>query len=135
MPVLENCEPKRVFHYFEEICKIPHGSRNTKQISDYLVKFAEDHGFKYVQDELNNVVIYKPGTPGYENSPTVIIQGHMDMVCEKRPVMLLLMEQPLGVMTVLQLPTVLHFLTVQIFLIRLLKCFSLLMRRSDFLVQ
>lgn len=85
MPVLENCEPKRVFHYFEEICKIPHGSGNTKQISDFLVKFAEDHGFKYVQDELNNVVIYKPGTPGYENSPTVIIQGHMDMVCEKRP--------------------------------------------------
>ena len=85
MPVLENCEPKRVFHYFEEICKIPHGSRNTKQISDFLVEFAKDHGFRYVQDELNNVVIYKPGTPGYENSPTVIIQGHMDMVCEKRP--------------------------------------------------
>ena len=83
MPVLENCEPKRVFHYFEEICKIPHGSRNTKQISDFLVEFAKDHGFRYVQDELNNVVIYKPGTPGYENSPTVIIQGHMDMVCEK----------------------------------------------------
>ena len=85
MPVLENCEPKRVFHYFEEICKIPHGSRNTKQISDFLVEFAKDHGFRYVQDELNNVVIYKPGTSGYENSPTVIIQGHMDMVCEKRP--------------------------------------------------
>ena len=85
MPVLENCEPKRVFYYFEEICKIPHGSGNTKQISDYLVKFAEDHGFKYVQDEMNNVIIYKPGTAGYEKSPTVIIQGHMDMVCEKRP--------------------------------------------------
>ena len=85
MPALENCEPKRVFHYFEEICKIPHGSGNTKQISDYLVKFAEDHGFKYVQDEMNNVIIYKPGTAGYEKSPTVIIQGHMDMVCEKRP--------------------------------------------------
>ena len=85
MAVLENCEPKRVFHYFEEICKIPHGSGNTKQISDYLVQFAKDHGLKYVQDEMNNVVIYKPGTEGYENAPTVIIQGHMDMVCEKRP--------------------------------------------------
>ena len=85
MPALENCEPKRVFHYFEEICKIPHGSGNTKQISDFLVNFAKDHGFKYVQDEMNNVIIYKPGTSGYENSPTVIIQGHMDMVCEKRP--------------------------------------------------
>ena len=81
MAVLENCEPKRVFHYFEEICKIPHGSGNTKQISDYLVQFAKDHGLDY----MNNVVIYKPGTAGYENAPTVIIQGHMDMVCEKRP--------------------------------------------------
>ena len=83
MRVLENCEPKKVFYYFEEICKIPHGSRNTRQISDYLVDFAKEHGFKYVQDELNNVVIYKPATPGYENAPTVILQGHMDMVCEK----------------------------------------------------
>ena len=74
-----------MFYYFEEICKIPHGSRNTKQISDYLVNFAKEHGFEYVQDELNNVVIYKPATAGYENAPTVILQGHMDMVCEKRP--------------------------------------------------
>ena len=85
MAVLENCEPKRVFHYFEEICKIPHGSGNTKQISDYLVQFAKDHDLKYIQDEMNNVVIYKPGTAGYENAPKVIVQGHMDMVCEKRP--------------------------------------------------
>ena len=62
MRVLENCEPKKVFYYFEEICKIPHGSRNTRQISDYLVNFAKEHGFKYVQDELNNVIIYKPAT-------------------------------------------------------------------------
>lgn len=85
MAVLENCEPKRVFHYFEEICGIPHGSGNTKQISDYLVTFAKEHGLEYVQDEMNNVVICKNGTPGYENAPTVILQGHMDMVCEKRP--------------------------------------------------
>ena len=85
MAVLENCEPKRVFHYFEEICKIPHGSGNTRQISDYLVQFSKNHDLKYIQDEMNNVVIYKPGTAGYENAPTVIVQGHMDMVCEKRP--------------------------------------------------
>lgn len=85
MRILENCEPKRVFYYFEEICKIPHGSGNTKEISDYLVTFAKEHGFDYVQDDVNNVVIYKPATPGYENAPTVILQGHMDMVCEKRP--------------------------------------------------
>ncbi len=85
MAVLENYEPKKVFHYFEEICKIPHGSRNTKAISDYLVNFAKERGLAYAQDESNNVVIYKEATPGYENAPTVILQGHMDMVCEKRP--------------------------------------------------
>jgi len=84
MAILENYEPKNVFHYFEEICSIPHGSGNTKQISDYLVNFAKAHQFRYVQDEMNNVVIYKPATPGYENAPTLILQGHMDMVCEKR---------------------------------------------------
>lgn len=85
MPVLENYEPKKVFHYFEEICAIPHGSGNTKQISDYLVKFAKDHDFDYVQDDMNNVVIYKPATPGYEKAPVLILQGHMDMVCRKQP--------------------------------------------------
>lgn len=85
MAVLENYEPKRVFHYFEEITKIPHGSGNTKEISDYLVNFAKEHGLSYVQDEMNNVVIYKPAYKGYEDAPVVILQGHMDMVCEKRP--------------------------------------------------
>lgn len=85
MRALENCEPKRVFYYFEELCKIPHGSGNTKQISDYLVSFAKEHGLEYVQDEMNNVVIYKPATESYEDAPAVILQGHMDMVCEKRP--------------------------------------------------
>lgn len=85
MSVLANCEPKRVFHYFEKICSIPHGSGNTKEISDYLVSFAKEHGLTYVQDEMNNVVIYKKASKGYENAPVVILQGHMDMVCEKRP--------------------------------------------------
>lgn len=83
MKVLENLEPKKVFHYFEEICNIPHGSRNTKQISDYLVDFAKAHGLTYYQDELNNVIIIKEASKGYENAEPVIIQGHMDMVCEK----------------------------------------------------
>ena len=81
--VLEGLQPERALYYFEEICRIPHGSRNTKQISDYLVAFAREHGLRAVQDELNNVVIYKDGTPGYEEHPTVILQGHMDMVAEK----------------------------------------------------
>lgn len=81
--VLEGLQPARVLYYFEEISKIPHGSRNTKQISDYLVGFAKAHGLRYVQDEVNNVVIYKDAAHGYENHPVVILQGHMDMVAEK----------------------------------------------------
>ena len=83
MGVLSNIEPKKVFHYFEEISKIPHGSYNTKQISDYLANFAKERGLEYVQDELNNVLIYGPASKGYEASEPVILQGHMDMVCEK----------------------------------------------------
>ena len=83
MRVLENLQPQRVFYYFEEIAKIPHGSGNTKQISDYLVAFAKEHNLEYYRDELNNVIIIKEATLGYENAQAVIIQGHMDMVCEK----------------------------------------------------
>ena len=83
MSVLENLQPQKVFHFFEEICNIPHGSRNTKQISDYLVQFAKDRNLTCYQDELNNVIIKKDATAGYEASEPIIIQGHMDMVCEK----------------------------------------------------
>ena len=80
---LAGLQPASVFQYFEEICAIPHGSRNTKAISDYLVKYAVDHGLRYIQDEANNVIIFCDGTCGYEDHAPVIIQGHMDMVCEK----------------------------------------------------
>lgn len=80
---LAGLEPASVFGYFEEICSIPHGSRNTKAISDYLVAFAKEHGIRYEQDALNNVVMFQEGTCGYENHEPVILQGHMDMVCEK----------------------------------------------------
>lgn len=83
MGVLSELQPREVFHYFEEICGIPHGSSNTKAISDYLVKFAVEHGLAYRQDSHNNVIIRKPGTKGYENAASVILQGHIDMVCEK----------------------------------------------------
>ena len=85
MGVTSNLEPKKVFQFFEEISQIPHGSYNTKQISDYFVEFAQIRGLKYVQDNLNNVVIYGPATEGYEDASPVILQGHMDMVCEKVP--------------------------------------------------
>lgn len=78
-----NTDCERVLHYFKELCKIPHGSGDTKRISDYCVDFAKQYGLKFIQDELNNVVIFKDGTQGFENHPSVIIQGHLDMVCEK----------------------------------------------------
>lgn len=80
---LAGLEPASVFAYFEKICSIPHGSRNTKAISDYLVSFAREQGISYVQDELNNVLMFQEGTCGMENHPPVILQGHMDMVCQK----------------------------------------------------
>lgn len=83
MAVLENIEPKEVFHFFEEINQIPRGTFNTKGVSDYCVNFAKERGLEVIQDQWNNVIIKKPGTAGYENSAPVILQGHLDMVCEK----------------------------------------------------
>ncbi len=80
---LAGLQPANVFAYFEEICGIPHGSGNTKPISDYLVAFAKEHGLRYMQDSLNNVILFGEGTCGMEDHDPVIIQGHMDMVCEK----------------------------------------------------
>lgn len=76
-------EPAAVFSYFEEICSIPHGSGNTKAISDYVVSFAKEHGISYLQDSLNNVLLFREGTCGMEDHAPVILQGHLDMVCEK----------------------------------------------------
>lgn len=83
MSKLENLEPGHVFHFFEEIASIPHGSFHTKQISDYLADFAKQRGLTYYQDETDNVVIIKEASKGYEQAEPVILQGHMDMVCEK----------------------------------------------------
>ena len=80
---LAGLKPESVFAYFEKLCSIPHGSRNTKKISDYLVSFAKEQNIRYVQDELNNVLMFQEGTCGYEDHAPVILQGHMDMVCEK----------------------------------------------------
>ena len=83
MNPLQNTEPKEVFKWFYEISQVPRGSGNERAISDFLVKFAKDRNLEVHQDKAMNVIIKKPGTAGYEKSPTVIIQGHMDMVCEK----------------------------------------------------
>ena len=63
---LAGLEPASVFGFFEEICAIPHGSGNTKLISDYLVNFAKERNLRHVQDEVNNVIIFQEGTCGYE---------------------------------------------------------------------
>lgn len=85
MGVLSELEPCRVFYYFEEISKIPHGSGNIEEISNYLVEFAKKHELFYIQDELKNVIIIKEASSGYEKEPAVILQGHMDMVAVKTP--------------------------------------------------
>jgi len=80
---LEHLEPRGVFHFFEELCAIPHGSRNTKAVSDWCVRFAKERGFTAYQDAADNVIIVAEATAGYENAPALILQGHLDMVCEK----------------------------------------------------
>ena len=81
--VLNGLNPSLVFDYFEQISQIPRGSGNEKEISDFLCKFAKDLNLEVIQDEHLNILIRKPATAGYENCPGVILQGHMDMVCEK----------------------------------------------------
>lgn len=81
--VLSGIKPQKVFEIFEDICAIPHGSGNTKAISDYCVNFARERGLYVVRDNANNVIIKKPAFPGYETHEPVILQGHLDMVCEK----------------------------------------------------
>ena len=85
MAVLAQLEPEEVFHWFEEICKIPHGSGDTGRISDFLVDFAQKWSLKYRQDRSNNVIIWKDASEGYEDSEPVMLQGHMDMVSETEP--------------------------------------------------
>lgn len=85
MGVLEGLEPKAVFGFFEEICKIPHGSGNVGELSDYLVSFAKERGLFCRQDEMKNVIISKEASPGYEEQEGIILQGHMDMVAVKKP--------------------------------------------------
>ncbi len=85
MGILEGLEPRPVFHFFEEICRIPHGSGNEAALSDYLKQFAKERGLSCIQDEWNNIIIVKEAAPGYEKEETLILQGHMDMVAVKAP--------------------------------------------------
>ena len=83
MGALTGLEPASVFHYFEAICGIPHTSHHEKALSDYCKNFAKEHGLACRQDEMGNLLIKAPATPGYENEPALILQGHLDMVGDK----------------------------------------------------
>lgn len=83
MRVLEGLQPEKVFYFFEELAGIPHGSGNVQAISDYCVRFAKERDLWVRQDEMGNVIIRKQAAPGYEKEPAVVLQGHLDMVCEK----------------------------------------------------
>ena len=79
----KDLKPAILFRYFEEICQVPRPSKKEEKIRAYLVNFAETRGLEYKVDEAGNVLIVKPATPGKEHLKTVILQSHMDMVCEK----------------------------------------------------
>ncbi|MCR2045050.1 aminoacyl-histidine dipeptidase [Anaerosalibacter massiliensis] len=81
--ILEKITPERVFYYFEDLTRIPRCSGEEQNVSNYLLNFAKEHNLEVIQDKALNIIIKKPGTKGYENAPTVVLQGHMDMVCEK----------------------------------------------------
>lgn len=81
--VIKDLKPQKVFQFFEEISEIPRGSKNEKQISNYLLNFAKDRGLEVIQDDSFNIIIKKNATIGYENIPTIILQSHIDMVCTK----------------------------------------------------
>ncbi len=83
MADITKLEPRDVFGYFHDLCQIPHGSGNTRAISEYCMNFAKKHGLYAERDDLNNVLIRKPASKGYETKPGIVLQGHLDMVCEK----------------------------------------------------
>jgi len=81
---LAGLQPETLFGYFEKLCSIPHGSGNTKALSDYFMEFAAENGLKSIRDEAGNVILFKDASAGYEDHPPVILQAHMDMVCQKK---------------------------------------------------
>ena len=83
MSAIASLEPKTVWEIFDAITQVPRPSKREGKIIDFLIAFAEKHGIEYRKDATGNIVMRKPATPGYESRPAVILQAHMDMVCEK----------------------------------------------------
>ena len=82
MRVLENIEPRKVMAFFEDLSGKHRCSQHEKAATDYIAAFAEARGLTYHRDALDNIIVKKPGTKGYETAPTVILLGHIDMVCK-----------------------------------------------------
>ena len=85
MGTLSSLNPEKVFAFFEKICSIPHGSGNCAALSAFVADFAKQRRLDFAVDAEQNVLIRKPASPGYEKYETLILQGHLDMVCEKDP--------------------------------------------------
>jgi dipeptidase D len=83
MGILSQLEPSQVWQYFEDICQVPRPSKQEDKIIAFLLDFAKKHNLEAKRDEIGNVLITKPATSGFENRKTVVLQSHMDMVCEK----------------------------------------------------
>lgn len=83
MSKISELSPAIVWEQFDAITKVPRPSKKEAKIIEWLIAFAEKHGIEYKRDAIGNVVMRKPATAGYENRPTVALQAHMDMVCEK----------------------------------------------------
>ena len=83
MSVFQGLQPSAVWEYFEEICQVPRPSKKEGKIMAFLLDWAKKHDLEACRDEAGNVLIKKPAAPGRENAPTVVLQAHMDMVCEK----------------------------------------------------
>lgn len=73
----------RILNLFEKVASIPHGSGNMTEISNFIVDFAKENKLQYIKDNAENVIVYKNGSQGYENAEPIILQGHLDMVCQK----------------------------------------------------
>ena len=83
MSTIRDLEPRQVWEQFDAITRVPRPSKKEGRIIEWLVAFAQEHGIEYQKDAIGNVVMRKPATEGMESRPKVILQAHMDMVCEK----------------------------------------------------
>ena len=83
MSTISNLEPQGLWGYFEDLCKVPRPSKKEEKVIDFLMNWAKENNIEAIKDEIGNILMKKPATQGMENRKTIIMQSHMDMVCEK----------------------------------------------------